>query len=131
MSRTERRAAQAERAATERYTARFLERSIGLQFEGRITTVRQIGLFVELTETGAIGLVPVTTLGNEFYVYDEEKHCLFARSGKTVYALGDAIVVILRQVDVVTGSILLEVSKSQAKKHAKGRRKKPLSSHKK
>ena len=131
LSRTERRAAQAERAATERYTARFLEKSIGLPFEGRITAVRQIGLFVELTETGAVGLVPVTTLGNEFYVYDEEKHCLFARSGKTVYALGDPIVVNLRQVDVVTGSILLEVVTGHTKKRVKGRGRKPSSSRRK
>lgn len=119
LSRTERRAAQAERDAVERYTARFLEKSIGTQFHGRITGVRQVGLFVELTEIGATGLVPVSTLGNDFYVHDEATHRLFGRSGKTVYALGDPVTVILRQADAVTGGILFEVVPEYKKKRGK------------
>ena len=59
----ERRAMAAERDATDRYVAAFLTDRVGAEFEGRITGVTRFGLFVRLAETGADGLVPVSSLG--------------------------------------------------------------------
>jgi hypothetical protein len=62
----ERRAMAAERDATDRYIAAFLADRVGATFTGRITGVTRFGLFVKLDETGADGLVPVSTLGEEY-----------------------------------------------------------------
>ena len=63
----ERRAMAAERDATDRYVAAFLADRVGAEFEGRITGVTRFGLFVRLAETGADGLVPVSSLGGEYF----------------------------------------------------------------
>ena len=67
----ERRAMAAERDATDRYVAAFLEDKTGADFAGRITGVTRFGLFVRLSETGADGLVPVSSLGDDYFVHDE------------------------------------------------------------
>ena len=48
----------------------------GADFAGRITGVTRFGLFVRLAETGADGLVPVSSLGDEYFIHDERAHAL-------------------------------------------------------
>ena len=72
----ERRAMAAERDATDRYVAAFLADRVGAQFPGRITGVTRFGLFVRLAETGADGLVPVSSLGGEYFIHDDRTHSL-------------------------------------------------------
>jgi len=48
-------------------TAAFLSEHEGAEFDGRITGVTRFGLFVRLLDTGADGLVPVSTLGKEYF----------------------------------------------------------------
>ncbi len=62
ISATERRAAAAERAALDRYRASLLGGAIGTVFAGRITGVAPFGLFVTLPESGADGLIPISSL---------------------------------------------------------------------
>src|SRR5439155_7273465 len=78
----ERRAMAAERDATDRYVAAFLEERVGAEFEGRITGVTRFGLFVRLAETGADGLIPISNLGDEYFIHDDRAHALVGeRSG--------------------------------------------------
>jgi ribonuclease R len=105
ISMTERRAAAAERSAMDRYTAAFLADRVGAIFSARINGVTRAGLFVTLDETGADGLVPISTLTGDFFHHDERRHRLIGRRTGTVYALGDAIMVQLREADIVTGSL--------------------------
>src|SRR5271167_2752796 len=76
ISAAERRAAAAERAALERYRAIILARSIGSIFTGRISGVAEFGLFVTSAETGANGLVPISTLPGDYYECDKTAHRL-------------------------------------------------------
>ena len=79
----ERRAMAAERDATDRYVAAFLADRVGAEFAGRITGVTRFGLFVRLAETGADGLVPVSSLGGEYFIHDERAHALVGeRTGR-------------------------------------------------
>src|SRR5205807_3797581 len=71
ISATERRAADAERAAVERYRATFLAGSVGSLFSADISGVAGFGLFVRLRENGADGLVPISTLPGDYYIRDE------------------------------------------------------------
>ena len=80
---TERRSMAAERDAMDRYIAAFLEDRVGATFTGRITGVTRFGLFIRLDETGADGLVPVSTLGGEYFAHDDRAHALVGeRTGK-------------------------------------------------
>ena len=65
ISATERRAAAAERDAVDRFTAAFLAERVGTVQKGRIGGVTRFGLFVTLDETGADGLVPISSLPDD------------------------------------------------------------------
>jgi ribonuclease R len=106
---TERRAMAAEREAGERYIAAFLADRVGASFAGAITGVTRFGLFVRLTETGADGLAPVSTLGDEYFVHDERTHSLVGERTGVRWRLGAKVEVRLREATPVTGGLLFEM----------------------
>lgn len=114
ISQTERRAAAAERDCVDRFTAQFLASKVGAQFTGRVTGVNRFGLFVELDESGASGLIPISTLPNDYYLHEEAQHRLVGRSTGAVHQLGDSVVVHLRQADSVTGGMIFELMENTA-----------------
>ncbi|ATQ42660.1 ribonuclease R [Caulobacter mirabilis] len=105
----ERRAMAAERDATDRYVASFLADKVGAEFEGRITGVTRFGLFVRLTDTGADGLVPVSSLGGEFFIHDDRTHSLIGERSGSRWPLGMTVQVRLREATPVTGGLLFEM----------------------
>lgn len=115
ISLTERRAAIAERDAVDRYTAAFLADRVGAIFAGRISGVTRFGLFVKLSETGADGLVPISTLPDDYYNHDEKRHSLVGRRSGRVYRMGDEVEVKLAEANALTGGMILEMSGSGAR----------------
>jgi ribonuclease R len=109
ISATERRAAAAEREAVDRYTAAFLVKRTGELFGGRVSGVIRAGLFVQLDETGADGIVPVSSLPNDFYDHDEQRHALVGRRWGQVYRLGDKVQVRLVSAQPLTGGLTFEL----------------------
>jgi len=105
----ERRAMAAERDATDRYVAAFLADRVGAEFDGKITGVTRFGLFVRLAETGADGLVPVSTLGEEYFVHDDRSHALVGERTGARWPLGMAVRVRLREATPLTGGLLFEM----------------------
>ncbi|MFA7430661.1 MAG: ribonuclease R [Rhodospirillaceae bacterium] len=108
ISMTERRAATAEREAVDRFTAAFLADRVGASFSGRVTGVNRFGLFVELDDSGANGLIPISTLPKDYYVHDETHHALVGSASGAMHRLGDAVMVRLREADVATGGMIFE-----------------------
>ena len=106
---TERRAMAAEREATERYVAAFLADRVGAEFEGRITGVTRFGLFIRLNETGADGLAPVSTLGDEYFIHDERLHALVGERTGARWPLGKPVTVRLKEAVPLTGGLLFEM----------------------
>jgi ribonuclease R len=106
---TERRAMAAERDAIDRYVAAFLEDKVGATFEGRITGVTRFGLFVRLTQTGADGLVPVSSLGDDYFIHDDQRHALVGEKTGVQWRLGRVVQVRLREATPITGGLLLEM----------------------
>lgn len=106
---TERRSMAAERDATDRYVAAFLADRVGAEFEGRITGVTRFGLFVRLADTGADGLVPVSDLGDEYFVHDDRAHALVGRQTGRRWRLGREVTVRLREATPITGGLLFEM----------------------
>jgi ribonuclease R len=106
---TERRGMAAEREATDRYVAAFLSERVGATFEGRITSVTRFGLFIRLVETGGDGLVPVTSLGNEYFHHDEAGHALIGGDSGDRWELGSLVQVRLTEAVPVTGGLTFEM----------------------
>lgn len=109
ISNTERRAAAAERDALERYVTLFLKDRVGASFPGRISGVTRFGLFVALDDLGAQGLIPIRSLGADFFIHDELRHTLTGRNSRQVYSLGDPVTVLLKEADPITGSLVFSM----------------------
>jgi len=105
----ERRAMAAERDATDRYVAAFLADRVGSEFVGRITGVTRFGLFVRLAETGADGLVPISSLGGEFFVHDDRTHSLVGERSGARWPLGMTVEVRLQEATPITGGLVFQM----------------------
>jgi ribonuclease R len=109
ISLTERRAMKAERETADRLIAHFLADRIGATFQGRISGVTRAGLFVKLTDTGADGLIPIRTLGTEYFNYDESRHALVGSRSGAMHRLGDVVDVRLVEAAPVAGALRFEL----------------------
>jgi ribonuclease R len=109
ISRTERRAAAAERAAIERYRATLLARSVGSVFGGRISGVAEFGLFVTLATNGADGLVPISALPGDYFQCDRSRQRLIGRQSGRVFRMGDEVLVRLVEADGIGGRIVFHI----------------------
>jgi len=96
----ERNAVDAERASIKLKQVEFLKDKVGEEFQAVISGVTNFGLFVELTEFLAEGLIKVRDLEGDFYVFDEKKYSLIGRRTKKQYRLGDRIIVKLIRADI-------------------------------
>jgi ribonuclease R len=109
LSMCERRAVAAERGAMDRYVAAYMAAHVGATFPGRVTSVTRFGLFAALDGTGADGLIPIRSLGQEFFRHDEGRQILIGeRTGET-YGLGDRLRLKLVEADTATGGLLFEI----------------------
>jgi ribonuclease R len=106
---TERRAMKAERETADRLIAHFLADRIGASFQGRISGLTRAGLFVKLSDTGADGLIPIRTLGTEYFNYDETRHALVGTRSGAMHRLGDVVDVRLVEAAPVAGALRFEL----------------------
>jgi ribonuclease R len=109
ISAAERRAMLAERETIDRLIAHHLADQIGASFGGRITGVNRAGLFIKLQETGADGFVPIGSLGNEYFAYDEASHAVIGTKTGESFRLGDVVTVKLVEVAPVAGALRFEM----------------------
>jgi ribonuclease R len=109
ISLTERRAMKAERETADRLIAHHLADRIGASFQGRISGVTRAGLFVKLNDTGADGLVPIRSLGTEYFNYDETRHALVGSRSGAMHRLGDVVDVRLVEAQPIAGALRFEL----------------------
>jgi ribonuclease R len=93
ISSCERNALEAERRSIKMKQVEFMMDKIGVEFNAVISGVTYYGIFVEITDILAEGLIRVKDLEGDFYVYDEKKYSLIGRSNKKRYRLGDKLLV--------------------------------------
>ncbi|HEV2503381.1 MAG TPA: ribonuclease R [Mesorhizobium sp.] len=109
ISTAERRAMAAERETVDRLIAAFLAERVDERFDARISGVTKSGLFVQLPQYGADGFIPVSSLGDDYYIFDETARSLFGeRSGKG-YQLADRVEVRLVEVAPLAGAMRFEM----------------------
>ncbi|MFT4960692.1 MAG: ribonuclease R [Paracoccaceae bacterium] len=109
ISETERRSMMAERDTTDRYLAAFLSERVGNEFSGRISGVARFGVFVKLDETGADGLIPIRSLGREYFQFDQDTSTLMGSDTGLMIAIGQRVTVRLARATPVTGGLELEL----------------------
>jgi ribonuclease R len=109
ISAAERRAMAAERETADRLIAHFLADRVGATFRGHITGVTRAGLFVRLDDTGADGLIPMRSLGSDFFRYDESHHALIGERTGEAHRLGDRVEVKLVEAIPVAGALRFEL----------------------
>ena len=109
ISDAERRSMAAERDTTDRYLAAYLSDRVGAEFPGRISGVTRFGLFVKLDETGADGLIPIRTLGREFFHFDPGSQTLMGADTGLTLSIGQRVTVRLNEAVPVTGGLMLEL----------------------
>ncbi|WP_279479569.1 ribonuclease R [Aureimonas sp. SK2] len=109
ISQAERRAMAAERDTVDRLIAQHLAGRIEEEFVGRITGVTRAGLFVQLPAYGADGFVPISTLGRDYFHYDEAAHTLVGERTRLGYRLGDTVEVRLVEAAPLSGAMRFEM----------------------
>ncbi len=109
VSMTERRAMEAERDTTDRYVAAFLASRIGETMATRITGVAKFGFFAQVVGLGGDGLVPVSTLGDERFMFDDAQRILEGIETGTRYRAGMRIDLRLAEANPITGALRFEL----------------------
>lgn len=99
-SERERMAIEAERDSVKLKQVEYLSKHIGDVFDGVISGVIEKGFFVDLKEMHCEGMVRVSNLKDDYYVYDDRQHCLVGRSKGKKYQLGKEIRVRVVRTDV-------------------------------
>lgn len=103
LSHTEQNSTEAERESVKikllEFFERVLQRSPKLEFEAVIMDVRNHGMFVELKESMAYGLVHISTLRDDLYKLNEEHTALLGRKKRNRFAIGDSVSVSVARVD--------------------------------
>jgi ribonuclease R len=109
ISRLERRAMEAERETVDRYVAAYLADQIGQVVQCRITGVQPFGFFATVVEFGGDGIVPVSTIGREYFRYYEKAQQLVGEETGTTYRLGQKLKLTIVESNPVTGGLRFAV----------------------
>ena len=109
ISDTERRSMMAERDTTDRYLAAFLSDRLGAEMPGRIAGIAKFGVFVKLDETGADALVPIRSLGREYFDYDADSQTLMGSESGMMIGLGQRATVKPVEAAPVSGGLIAEL----------------------
>jgi ribonuclease R len=106
---TERRAALAERDAIDRYLAAYMADKVGSVFGARISGVTRFGLFVTVQDSGASGLVPVSSLPDDFWMHDEAAQTLTGRRSGLTFRLAQEVEARLAEASPITGGLIFQL----------------------
>ena len=94
-------------------------------FEVRISSVTRFGLFVALDEYGADGIIPLSTLTDDHYVFDERMETLKGVHSSRLFSRGQNVQALLKEAVPLTGGLLfrlVEMGSSRQRRFARRRR---------
>jgi len=109
ISQFERRAMEAERDTIDRYVAAYLSERVGDLVECRITGVQPFGFFATVIGLGGDGLVPVSTLGTDYFRYDEASQTLTGDDTGLSFASGQRLKLRLAEANPISGGLRFEL----------------------
>lgn len=108
----ERLAMEAEREVDDLKKAEYMSEKIGEEYTGIVSSVTNFGMFVQLPNT-IEGLVHISTMDDDYYVYDEDHLCLVGEKNKNVYRLGDEVKIKVDRVDLGSYEIYFDLIKDK------------------
>ena len=117
---TERRADEAERDLVDLKKIQFMGKHLGSEFWGHISGVTRFGFFVELEDYFVEGLVPLVSLKDDYYVFDEVRHTLRGERTHKAFRLGDRVQIRVENASVELRQI--DFSLSEAARAVRRRR---------
>jgi ribonuclease R len=109
ISQLERRAMEAERETMDRYVAAYLSERVGDLVDCRITGVQPFGFFATVEGLGGDGLVPVSTLGREYFRFEESSQSLVGEESGETFASGRRLKLRLAEANPVSGGLRFEL----------------------
>lgn len=103
-------ATEVEREADKMKMAEYMEGRVGEEYEGIVSSIAQFGMFVELENT-VEGLIRFEDLGDEYFIYDEERKRLIGEITKTEYKIGDKVKIRVKRASKILREIDFELVK--------------------
>jgi ribonuclease R len=122
----ENKAANAERSSIKYKQVEFMMDKIGQEFKGVVSGVTDWGIFVEL-ENKCEGLVPVSSLDDDFYIFDEKNYCLVGRHTQQKYQLGDELTVEIMRANLEKKQLDFRLVREGGQRPVRTRSEKPSS----
>ena len=107
----EQKAAEAERASIRYKQVEYLNDSLGQVFPGIISGVTEWGIYVELEDNKCEGMIRLSSLQDDYYVYDEANMMVVGKKKKIRYQLGDKVKVKVLKTDLVKRTIDFQLVK--------------------
>ena len=100
ISKMEKQAVDAERASIKYMQVLYLGEKIGKQFKGMINGLTDWGIYVELDENKCEGMIPLNSIKDDQYYYDNEQKLVIGHSSRKSFKLGQEIKVIVKKADL-------------------------------
>ncbi len=122
-STAERRADDAERELMEWKKAKFMAERVGEDFDGLIISVTKFGFFVELTDMFIEGLVPLSSLTDDHYIYHDTTRQIIGQRSRKTFSLGDRVRVLVDRIDAVLKKTQFALVPEEPTRRDKKRRK--------
>jgi ribonuclease R len=96
----EKTASDAERASIKYKQVEFMQKMLGEAFEGIVTGVTEWGIYVEITQTKCEGMVKLSDLDDDYYVFDESNFRVIGNNTGRTVTLGDQVKVRVARTDI-------------------------------
>lgn len=125
LSACEQRSVKAERQIHAIKKARFIERHLGEEWDGIISSVTKFGVFVTLRQFDVDGLLRVEDLGGDHFTFDEENLRLVGRRSGFSYTIGDSIRIQVASADHQAGRIDFVLPKVEKSRNASQEKNQP------
>jgi len=100
ISKTERRAVNAERDSQKYFQAYYLKDKVGDSYEGSIVGITDWGMYVEMTELNCEGMVSLKSLDDDHYFFDQKTYSIVGSNTENTYNVGDKVIVKIASVSV-------------------------------
>ena len=108
-SETERNASLAERASFKYMQALYFKNKIGNVFKGKISGITEWGIYVALNGSGCEGLIKLSSMKDDHYIYNSKEFCLTGYSFNKIYQLGQNIKVKILKSDLERKQLYLSI----------------------
>ena len=120
-SSTERRADDATREVADWLKCEYMQDHVGEEFDGVISSVTGFGFFVRLNDLFIDGLVHISGLANDYYLFDMPKQRLIGENSGMIFRIGDAVKVRVEAVSLEQKQIDFSLISSERKPRRSGK----------